>query len=239
MELCGEICDSIFDLCYSTTTSEIDAHEPFEIDHVNLDAFEGERDDHPFSFFYLSSEDCREAHNIDSPDAELTLYPAEPRKQATTHINVTSEEVSRSTGEQREQWLEAGRQEISNLTSKRSNDHKIGALEPINPPERDRLRSRATIDGYQYIEIPAKVVWTIKPDKYKRRIVACGNQTQDIYGRASATDLDTAMLHFMLSWGASSSDHELASLDITAAFLNAELPPGRVVVLRPPSICIG
>ena len=29
---------------------------------------------------------------------------------------------------------------------------------------------------------------------------------------------------------------KMASLDVTAAFLNAELPPGRVVVLRPPSI---
>ena len=98
------------------------------------------------------------------------------------------------------------------------------------------MRSRATIDGYQYKELPAKVVWTIKPDKYKCRIVARGNQTQDIYGRTSTTDLDTAMLRFILSWKASSSDHGLASLDITAAFLNGELPPGSVVALRPPSI---
>ena len=157
-----------------------DSDTPIEVDQVNT--FEGECD-HPFSFFYLSSEDCREAHNIDSPDAELTLDPAEPRKQATTHINVTSKEVSRSTGEQREQWLEAGKKEISSWTSKRSNDQKIGALEPINPPERDRLRSRATIDGYQYIEFFVKVVWIMKPDKFKCRIVACGNQTQDVYGR--------------------------------------------------------
>ena len=40
----------------------------------------------------------------------------------------------------------------------------------------------------------------------------------------------------MLSWGASSSDNKIALLDITAAFLNAELPPGRIVVLRTPSI---
>ena len=44
------------------------------------------------------------------------------------------------------------------------------------------------------------------------------------------------MLRFMLSWGASSSDNKIASLDITAAFLSAELPPRGVVVLRPPSI---
>ena len=209
--------------------------DAIEVDFADQATFEGECD-HPFSFFCSSSEDCREVHNADDVDAEIPFDPAEPRKQATTHINVTSEEVARTTGEQREQWLEAGRKEISNLTSKRSEVDKVGALEPINPTERDRLKSRATIDGYQYIELPAKVVWTIKPDKFKCRIVACGNQTQDIYGRTSTTDLDTQVLRFMLSWGASSTDHKMASLDITAAFLNAELPPGRVVVLRPPSI---
>ena len=221
----------------SDTPFEID-DDAIEIDHADLVTSEGECD-HPFSFFYLSSEDCRdglpEVHNIDDVDV-TPLDPVEPRKQATSHINVTSEEVARTTGEQREQWLEAGRKEIDNLTSKRSEVHKVGALEPINATERDKLKSRATIDGYQYIELPAKVVWTIKPDKFKCRIVACGNQTQDIYGRTSTTDLDTQMLRFILSWGASSSEHKMASLDITAAFLNAELPPGRVVVLRPPSI---
>ena len=78
--------------------------DPLEVDHVDLNAFEGACG-HPFSFFYLSSEECREAHSIDDQDAELQVDPAGHRKQATTHINVTSEEVSRSTGEQREKWL--------------------------------------------------------------------------------------------------------------------------------------
>ena len=44
------------------------------------------------------------------------------------------------------------------------------------------------------------------------------------------------MLRFILSWGASSSDFAIASLDVTAAFLNAPLPKGRIVVLRPPTV---
>ena len=82
-------------------------------------------------------------------------------------------------------------------------------------------------------------MWTIKLDKLKCRLAACGSQTQDIYGRTSTTDLDTAMLRFMLSWGASSSDNKIASLDITDAFLNADLPPGSLVILTPPSILSG
>ena len=44
------------------------------------------------------------------------------------------------------------------------------------------------------------------------------------------------MLRFILSWSASSSDFATASLDVTAAFLNAPLPKGRIVVLRPPTV---
>ena len=48
--------------------------------------------------------------------------------------------------------------------------------------------------------------------------------------------LNTAMMRYLVSWGASSPDFTIASLDVTAAFLNAPLPEGRVVVLKPPSI---
>ena len=44
------------------------------------------------------------------------------------------------------------------------------------------------------------------------------------------------MLQQILSWAALSSQNAVASLDITAAFLNAELPARRTVILRPPSI---
>ena len=44
------------------------------------------------------------------------------------------------------------------------------------------------------------------------------------------------MMRYLVSWGASSPDFTIASLDVTAAFLNVPLPEGRVVVLKPPSI---
>ena len=144
----------------------------------------------------------------------------EKRKQATTHINVTSDEVYKSTGETRQKWLCAGENEISNFTSPRSGDHKTGAVSTTAPEEKNDLKNNAKAKGYQYMELPAKVVWTIKPDKFKCRIVACGNQTQDTYGRTSTIDLDSAMLRFILSWAASSPDSSLASLNIAAAFLN-------------------
>ena len=66
--------------------------------------------------------------------------------------------------------------------------------------------------------------------------MACGNQTRDTSGKITTTDLDTCMLRFILSWVASSRFNTIPSLDVTAALLNADLPPGRVVVLRPPTV---
>ena len=60
--------------------------------------------------------------------------------------------------------------------------------------------------------------------------------TSEIFGKISASDLVAAMLRFPLSWGASLPDFAIASVDVTAAFLNAALPRNRVVVLRPPAI---
>ena len=60
--------------------------------------------------------------------------------------------------------------------------------------------------------------------------------THEPYGRTAKTDLDTAMMRYLVSWGASSSDFTIASLDVTAAFLNAPFPEGQVAVLKPPLI---
>ena len=42
------------------------------------------------------------------------------------------------------------------------------------------------------------------------------------------TGLDTTMMRFILSWSFSYPRNEVAPLDVTAAFLNADFPLGRV-----------
>ena len=123
-----------------------------------------------------------------------------------THINVTSEQVVNADGEERFKWMAAGRNLIT------------GAIEALSPDEKEVVKAKARKEGKKYTE-PAKGVFTIKPDNGKVRIVACGKKTPDIYGKISTSDLDTAMLRFLLSWGASSSSNAIASLDIIAAFL--------------------
>ena len=197
-----------------------------EISHSACDALPH---DCPFTFLSLSSEDkiedASDLHDLTSSDP----LPEELRKQGVTHIPVTADEVLRSDGEERFKWMAAGRKEIDNLQG-------TGTVEGISPERKEQVKLKAKSQGRKYIELPSKVVFTIKPDKYKVRVVACGNKTSEIYGKISTTDLDAAMLRFLLSWGASSSSHAIASLDVTAAFLNAALPEGMVVVLRPPTI---
>ena len=56
-----------------------------------------------FPSFAFLSEHCHDAHSI---DADSPMDAAEgPRKQATTRINVTSEEVAKSIGENRQKSL--------------------------------------------------------------------------------------------------------------------------------------
>ena len=99
-----------------------------------------------------------------------------------------------------------------------------------------RLRRIARSIGNKLIELPAKGVFTIKPDKYKVRFVACGNKTVETYGKVATTDLDPGMMRYLSSWAASSPSNSISTLDVTAAFLNAPLPTGRIVILKPPSI---
>ena len=79
-------------------------------------------------------------------------------------------------------------------------------------------------------------VFPQKPDKKKVRIVACSNKTDEVFGKTTTTDLDCGMMRYIISWAASLPDFSLATLDVTAAFLNAPLPTGRIVVLRPPTV---
>ena len=123
----------------------------------------------------------------------------------------------------------AGRKELDNLTG-------TGTVECISPQVKARIKAEARASGKKHAELPSKGIFTTKPDKYKVRMVACGNKTHETFGRVSTTDLDTAMMHCLVSWGASTSDFTLVSLHVTAAFLNAPLPEGRVVILKPPTI---
>ena len=68
-------------------------------------------------------------------------------------------------------------------------------------------------------------VFTVKPrEVFKCRLVSCGNKTDETYGDISTNEMDVALIRFVFSGvrfrGAKNS---FVSIDISTAFLNAEL----------------
>eukprot|EP00971_Amphidinium_carterae_P030559 600952-Amphidinium_carterae.1 len=72
---------------------------------------------------------------------------------------------------------------------------------------------------------------------------------QDTYGTTATNEMDACIMRYLLSWHASKCTQTqtpatkdqrqvLSTLDYTGAFLNAELPEGRVIVLRPPAVFV-
>ena len=64
-------------------------------------------------------------------------------------------------------------------------------IQSLSPKEKEELKERTRREGKKYIELPSKGVFSIKPDKNKVRIVACGNKTHETYGKISTSDLDS------------------------------------------------
>ena len=202
-----------------------DEEEEDDVDeHIELDELEGT----PFTYFYLLQKDSPQVLNAeedeDDDDVILTEEPSPPVNTAKTWRKMKGENkplpISQSLQmlcllqlekKERKKWLAAGRKEIDNLTIPK-------AITALSPQERTALKEKAQLEGEDFIELPAKVVFTIKPEKYKIRIVGLWDQTKDTYGKITTTDLDTCMLRFILSWAASSRFNTIASLDVTAHF---------------------
>ena len=150
---------------------------------------------HSLFFTYPLKDSTREDPSHDT-NQDLSLPDSSSTRQGTTHVSVTADEVLRSTGDTRRKWIGAGKTELDNLTD-------TNTITRLSPEQRDEIKRMARSKGQKYIELPAKAVFTIKPSKFKIRIVACGNKTDETFGRTSTTDLDTGMLRYLVSWAAS------------------------------------
>ena len=117
---------------------DFDADDPLVADAVLYSSFD-EPDalppDCPFTFLYLSSQDSIKDDNLDDLE-QLNSLPDGSRKQGTTHIPVTAEQVLQSDGEERFKWMCAGRRELDNLTG-------TGTVERISPEVRDKIKAEA------------------------------------------------------------------------------------------------
>ena len=152
-------------------------------------------------------------------------------EQATTHRPVTAKEIlNLPSGPRRDKWIAACQKELGGLKSTRTKSD-------ITLKQMEALKKDCLQKGLAFVFLPMLAVFTVKPgDVFKCRLVSCGNKTDETYGDISTNEMDVALLRFLLSWGVSGGPkNSFVSIDISTAFLNAELPEGRVVVVKPPA----
>eukprot|EP00971_Amphidinium_carterae_P252799 5019086-Amphidinium_carterae.1 len=147
-------------------------------------------------------------------------------------LTVPLTDIRTSSGAEREKWVKASQKEIDTLISSKT-------ISSITLADRDALKLKCKTNGTQYSELPCKGVGTIKTDK---------THTEP---QLPTIERDACIMRYlaMLSWHASKctqtrtptseDNHQVVStIDYTGAFLNAELPEGRVIVLRPPAVFV-
>ena len=113
-------------------------------------------------------------------------------------------------------------------------DASDGSILPLDHDEMEELKQHIQSGHLTKSHLRKGRLTAEGPRRIHRRVrdIDKATHTLHIDMAGPLTKSDVGYVYFLVF----ASDHEMASLDITAALLNAELPPGKVVVLRPPSI---
>ena len=142
-------------------------------------------------------------------------------EQATTHRPVTAKEIlNLPSGPKRCKQIAACLKKLGGLKSTRTkSDITLKQMEAL--VLRIACKKASLSSSY-----PCLRFVTVKPgDVFKCRLVSCGNKTDENYGDISTNEMDVALFRFLLSWGVSGgAKNSFVSIDISTAFLNAELP---------------
>ena len=157
---------------------------------------------------------------------EVDLKPC-VRNVATQEIGqtrtVSLEEARQSLGD----WVEAFRKEVTTLTS--------GPVQRISQEEFRTLRE----SGARLEVLPMMAVATIKPGKYKGRVVVCGNHTNNrVHDDVSVGGSCTVAIRSLIAKAAQST-WKLGTVDVTAAFLQAPRRGGDIItIVKPPALLV-
>ena len=153
-------------------------------------------------------------------------------------IPVTPKAVASSQGVMRDKWLISIYKEIENFLQNM-------AIEDADPPLVVRWKSSGRWP------LSCQMVFVLKPltqsqqigndvqedHKHKSRLVICGNFASWGGHSTTTTNLDAQLLRLMLCL-ACSADTTWSSIDITSAFLNADIHDDDTVLVTPPPILV-
>ena len=171
-------------------------------------------------------------HKKNAPDKEFNVVIK------AKSIPVTPTSVASSQGAMRERWQVSIYKEIENFLQNT-------AIEDADPSLVVRWKSLGKWP------LPCQMVFVLRPltqsqqmgdgvqeeYKHKSRLVICGNFA--LWGEHSTTtaNLDAPLLRLMLSL-ACSKETTWSSIDITSAFLNADIHDDDTVLVTPPPILV-
>ena len=153
-------------------------------------------------------------------------------------IPVTPKSVASSAGSMREKWLVSIYKEIENFLQNM-------AIKDADPSLVVRWKSLGKWP------LPCQMVFVLKPltqsqqqgddvqaeFKHKSRLVICGNFASWGEHSTTTTNLDAPLLRLMISL-ACSKETTWSSVDITSAFLNADIHDDDIVLVTPPPILV-
>ena len=156
------------------------------------------------------------------PPKPLRGFKATEEEEILQTKIVSPQDVKRNA----DAWKEAIEAELKSLMETKR------ALRVVPPEE-----ARQMTQDQGLLAVPAKVVFTIKPDatnprgKKKCRIVACGNYAPDAEMDCFAAGTDAATLRLALAMASKKAWYG-ANLDVKTAFLNAPMTRPREIQRR-------
>ena len=180
-------------------------------------------------------------HHEQIPDYDVTKHKRQHVNDKKSNvvikaksIPVTPKSVASSTGAMRERWLVSIYKEIENFLQNM-------AIADVDPSLVVRWKSLGKWP------LPCQMVFVLKPltqsqqqgddvqaeYKHKSRLVICGNFASWGEHSTTTTNLDAPLLRLMLSL-ACSKETTWSSIDITSAFLNADIHYDDTVLVTPP-----
>lgn len=147
-----------------------------------------------------------------------------------THVDIPVRDIRRMQGREREEWFEATLQEFNSLKAR-------GVITVADRNDR-AFRNDPTIE-----RLPSSAIYTLKAASIKGgkrrkkcRVVCCGNFSK-VFDEVYTATLDSAISRMVTRVGAGMG-YTFGCVDVKTAFLYADIPSDRRVLVRPPKLLV-
>ena len=228
--------DGIFDLLQNSNDSSVDEETKIEEQHFKCRACRTGKGTH------TKRQGCQHWNNVAprrSPrlakkqllyNLLFTPIVDESALPESKHVDIPVRDMRKMQGQEKADWFEATMTEVNALLDR----NVITRIQKGDPS----IRNDPTIE-----RLPSSVIYTLKAAackggrrRKKCRIVVCGNRSQT-FGDVYTSTLDGHLARALLRLGAG-KNWSFGSVDVKTAFLYADIPDDRRVLVLPPKFLI-